>query len=143
MRDSAPALPPPPEARQSILDAITPGPAAFRREVAPDVRAPGDDARRRSDSIIPPPARAPSVPPPSPPSSASLPPLEIAPTIRRDNTGIDPPPTRIHRPDSLADRPFTPPQLTAVPEIPEPGLLNAARYATRFARARFQRRGAI
>ena len=30
-----------------------------------------------------------------------------------------------------------------IPEIPEPGVITAARYAARFARARYQRRGAI
>src|SRR5262249_40971510 len=55
----------------------------------------------------------------------------------------EPPPTRIHRSEALADRPFTPPQVLPVPEIPEPGIINAARYAYIFARARWQRRGAI
>jgi len=61
--------------------------------------------------------------------------------IRRD--GIDPPPTRIHRGDALVDRPFTPQKVNPIPEIPEPGLINAARYAYQFALARWQRRGAI
>jgi hypothetical protein len=51
-------------------------------------------------------------------------------------------PTRIMRQDAL-DRPFTPPRVLAVPEIPEPGLIRAARYAYEFWRARWQRRGAI
>jgi hypothetical protein len=55
----------------------------------------------------------------------------------------EPPPTRIQRPGELADRPFTPPQVLPVPEIPEPGLVKAAKYAYIFARARWQRRGAI
>jgi hypothetical protein len=58
-------------------------------------------------------------------------------------TGVDPPSTRIQRPEQLADRPFTPPKVLPIPEIPEPGLIQSARYATRFARARYQRRGAI
>jgi DNA repair exonuclease SbcCD ATPase subunit len=62
---------------------------------------------------------------------------------RRGDDRIEPPPTRIHRPEALADRPFTPPQVSPVPEIPEPGLVNSARYAMRFAKARWQRRGAI
>ena len=33
--------------------------------------------------------------------------------------------------------------LPPIPEIPEPGLVNSARYTVRFARARWQRRGAI
>ncbi|MGN6104374.1 MAG: hypothetical protein ACTHU0_04665 [Kofleriaceae bacterium] len=55
----------------------------------------------------------------------------------------DPPPTHIQRPEQHVDRPFTPPKVLPVPEIPEPGLLNAAKYALRFGRARWQRRGAI
>jgi hypothetical protein len=61
----------------------------------------------------------------------------------RGRVGDEPPPTRIHRPDALADRPFTPPKVDPIPEIPEPGLVNAARYSVRFVKARFQRRGAI
>jgi DNA repair exonuclease SbcCD ATPase subunit len=68
--------------------------------------------------------------------------LEIETTRRRED-GVDPPPTRIHRPEALVDRPFAPPKVSPVPEIPEPGLLNSARYTVRFARARWQRRGAI
>lgn len=55
----------------------------------------------------------------------------------------EPPPTRIQRADEHADRPFTPPKVSPVPEIPEPGLINAARYTVRFGRAWWQRRGAI
>ena len=54
----------------------------------------------------------------------------------------EPPPTRI-RTDAMIDRPFSPPQVLAVPLIPEPGLVKAAKYAYVFARARWQRRGAI
>lgn len=43
----------------------------------------------------------------------------------------------------MVDRPFTPPKVDPVPEIPEPGLIQAARYAVRFWKARYQRRGAI
>src|ERR1700733_1716017 len=178
-RDSAPALPPPPETgAHALLDAITPGPAAERREPPPpDVRDASDPSRRRSDSKsppVPPTAFArpgtsqpppiarsgsPSQPPPiAPPGSSSqpppltyrrpssafdtdaqpmAPPIEIAASPRGP---LDPPPTRIQRSD---DRPFAPPKVLAVPEIPEPGLVNAARYAYRFAVARWQRRGAI
>src|SRR5690606_29807966 len=55
-------------------------------------------------------------------------------------SGATPPPTRIH---AAADRPFTPPKVNPIPEVPEPGLYQAARYTIRFAQARFQRRGAI
>jgi hypothetical protein len=54
----------------------------------------------------------------------------------------EPPPTRIHRADAT-DRPFTPPKVSPVPEIPEPGLINSAKYTYHFAVAHWQRRGAI
>jgi hypothetical protein len=78
-----------------------------------------------------------------PPTSQAL--LAISATRSRDDfgAGVEPPPTRIHRPEALVDRPFTPPSVSPVPEIPEPGLVNSARYTVRFARARWQRRGAI
>ena len=56
---------------------------------------------------------------------------------------IEPPPTRVFRSDAMADRPFVPPRVLPVPEIPEPGLVPAAKYAVGFARARWQRRKAI
>ncbi len=58
-------------------------------------------------------------------------------------TGVEPPPTRIQRSESLADRPFTPQKVNKIPEIPEPGVVHSARYAYQFAVARWQRRGAI
>jgi chromosome segregation ATPase len=58
-------------------------------------------------------------------------------------TPHDPPPTRIHRPEALVDRPFTPPKVNTIPAIPEPGLINAAKYTYQFTIARWQRRGAI
>jgi len=61
----------------------------------------------------------------------------------RDHTNLDPPPTRIVRSDEMADRPFTPPQVLPIPGVPEPGLVNAARYSVTFARARWQRRRAV
>ncbi len=67
-------------------------------------------------------------------------PWEVAPA--RADSAMEPPPTRIHRPEA-ADRPFTPPRVNPVPEIPEPGLVHAAQYAYQFALARWQRRGAI
>jgi len=81
------------------------------------------------------PTRAP-LPPPITPAASE-------PARPRSPTGVEPPPTRIHRPEALADRPFTPPKVDPVPEIPEPGLIHAAKYAVRFGRARWQRRGAI
>jgi hypothetical protein len=83
-------------------------------------------------------------------TSPSLPPIDIAPksaleisSSRATPTGVEPPPTRIHRPDGQVDRPFTPPKVSPVPEIPEPNLINAAKYAYKFGIARWQRRGAI
>jgi hypothetical protein len=190
-------VPPPARAvheRQALLDAITPGPAAQRREPPP---ADGDVSlgRRASDATMPataqgtpaprfkpptqpppPPARAhrvsevPPLPPPGPhappapvdPTSAGpllatpTPPVPAYPMVRshgsadtdpivaaaRVRSDASPPPTRIQRADGT-ERPFTPPKVDPVPEIPEPGLLNAARYAIHFGKARWQRRGAI
>ncbi len=170
-RDSAPALPPPPEppafqpppapppwadaGRQALLDALSPAPSAERRPpTAEPVRAPDDPTRRRSDSAPPPTPRAkPASIPPPPPIAAPPPPLQMAPPrplpldiapLRVTSDGTEgPPPTRIHRPEAMVDRPFTPPKVLAVPEIPEPGLVHAAKYAATFWRARWQRRGAI
>lgn len=172
-RESAPALPPPPavdsnSSRSSLLDVLNPSPAAQRRE-APPLDAPIVGDRRganASSSMSPlafsrPPERpkSSSVPPPSPPERtkpASVPPplpqaaqtiappsLEIVPRSSEPTTGVTPPPTRIQRPEALVDRPFTPPKVLAVPEIPEPGLVQAAKYAYQFGIARWQRRGAI
>jgi hypothetical protein len=104
--------------------------------------------------IGPPPAResAPALPPP--PKTNVVPPsafgddfhtMEAQPydivSAKREPGG--PPPTRIHNPELHADRPFQPPKVHPVPEIPEPGLYNAAKYTLRFLRAWYQRRGAI
>lgn len=193
-RDSAPALPPPPQiedptTKRSILNAISPGPAAARREPAP--AEPRDGGRRAEDTTrnkpttlppaiptrpparpnspsSPPPLRqagppqntfsddfntvadAPAMgsapPPPSPPPRPTLPPPVTPPVIeaqRPRQDGDTPPPTRINRVEAHADRPFTPAKVDVVPEIPEPGLYPAARYAVRFTKARWQRRGAI
>ncbi len=190
-RDSAPALPPPPlvedpTTKRSILNAISPGPAAARREPAPaDPRDGGrraeDNTRSKPTTLPPatpsrPPARpnSPSSPPPlrpsGPPQNAfsddfntvadapamgsppptpppRMPPPPITPPVieaeRPRQAGDTPPPTRINRVEAHADRPFTPAKVDVVPEIPEPGLYSAARYAVRFTKARWQRRGAI
>lgn len=67
----------------------------------------------------------------------------VAVAAGRPRYGGEPPPTHIQRPEQHADRPFTPPKLLPVPEVPEPNLIAAARYAVHFSRARWQRRGAI
>jgi chromosome segregation ATPase len=69
-------------------------------------------------------------------------PFEVVSSKPRQS-GDTPPPTRINRAEAHVDRPFTPPKVDPVPEIPEPGLYPAARYAVRFTKARWQRRGAI
>jgi hypothetical protein len=185
--------------RRSLLAAISPGPAALRREAPlPSARDVDGRARRASDPppvpprakpatlppATPPPAtpasvitqpmtptaiattatssrtKAPSTPPPPPASKptpppatppppepappppatdAEAPPLAIEAVALPSRTGGTPPPTRIQ----AAERPFTPPKVHPVPEVPEPGLVNAAKYALEFGRARFQRRGAI
>ncbi|MEJ7598245.1 MAG: hypothetical protein WKG01_10075 [Kofleriaceae bacterium] len=153
--ESAPSLPPPlaagEDGQRSLLAAISPGPAAQRRE--PPATGPQiDDGRRRTDlrakpaSVPPPLPTAPVLPPGYPKvdlgGSPNSDPIHIA-AQRLRSDGVDPPPTRIHRSDALADRPFAPPKVNPIPEIPEPGLVNASRYAMRFGRARWQRRGAI
>ena len=214
----APAPPPAPapaldEGARALANALSPGPAAQRREPSPaEPVGPDGRARRVSDLpaglAAPPPAAAapprampsvlgsgpraaPASAPPVAPERAMLdgpratpddpraapaaagvpnphaapdppwatgyprapagfgaadpspaPPLEVDATRARGATD-DPPPTRIHRPEALVDRPFTPPSVNPVPGIPEPGLINSARYAVRFARARVQRGGAI
>jgi len=142
-----------------ITGAPLPAPsiAAARRAVAPEPRDTGAPARRKEDATglqrqetvtpLPPPpvrSRPPSMPPPTPPSDRvpTAPPTP-APAPVREPTRVDPPPTRIARAHELADRPFSPPQVLPIPEIPEPGLLNSVRYSTTFLRARWQRRGAI
>ena len=150
----APAAPADDSAR-SLANALSPGPAAQRREPPPaeprDPGEPSNQGRRRQDApSTPPPAAAPvDLSAGYPRASADLmkdaglpAALAIDATRARDD-GIEPPPTRIHRPEALVDRPFTPPQVSPIPAIPEPGLVHAARYSLRFARARWQRRGAI
>jgi len=137
------------------------GPAALRRQAEPEPRQEGDPSRRRGDSVPPPlPPRQPAITPLPPPPTVTKPPTlpppvpaEIpkpptpaptpTPAAIRDMTSVDPPPTRIARPHELAERPFVPPAVIPIPEIPEPGLLHAMRYAITFMRARWQRRGAI
>ena len=157
-RASVPVLPPPPtavEPRQNLLDALALGPAATRRPPPPlEVRPATDDSRRKTDTVQPgtlddfatvvDPATAPGVAPTPP--TRSRPPSTIPPPTpppRQPGPFVDPPPTRVHRPESLAERPFAPARVHPIPEIPEPGLINAARYALHFGRARYQRRGAI
>ena len=53
-----------------------------------------------------------------------------------------PPPTRVGSTGSMKAS-FEPPDVVPIPEVPEPGLLNAAIYAVSFVRARWQRRSAI
>ena len=206
---SGPGIHPRNEAARALATALSPGPAAQRREPPPSEPAdPSGNARRRSDlssaqphhlsaqgppqvppqpravpSVLTGPRSAPAVLSSQPPmtnpaliaaAAATLTPSHAADppwataraplaasapaataagpavaspvgadTPRRGDDGVEPPPTRIHRPEALVDRPFTPPQVSPVPEIPEPGLVTSARYALRFARARWQRRGAI
>ncbi|MFT3694607.1 MAG: hypothetical protein QM831_15770 [Kofleriaceae bacterium] len=97
------------------------------------------------------PNRAPTSPPPIPKSAPQASPF-ASDTFVTDNDYSgqidalrdehDPPPTRIHA-GALVDRPFSPPEVLPIPLIPEPSLYKSARYAYMFARARWQRRGAI
>lgn len=136
MRPNSPSQPPP----LSV--------PAMRSPAPPPMRPPAFGA----------PARRPSTAPPPTPISGALPaPLssfdgdtfitdndfvraQIEPT--QDRGTNEPPPTRL-RTEAVVDRPFSPPQVIAIPLVPEPGLIKAAKYAYVFARARWQRRGAI
>ncbi len=140
-RASAPSLPPPP--------AVPPARGAFDDDSSTMQSAPiftSVSAPKPGSGDVP----GPSLPPrPAPPAPGTpvvgapvLPPLVVTATTTRE-VGITPPPTRATRPEALADRPFTPPRVSPVPEIPEDGLVSAARYAIRFGRARWQRRAAI
>ena len=125
-------------------------PAAFSRPKT--ASQPPPVASRPKTASVPPP-----IPPPQPVSDYgeefyTIPgdPMFVQPRppvipARAESSGIampEPPPTRIHRADAT-DRPFTPPKVLPVPEIPEPGLVNSARYTYQFAIAWWQRRGAI
>ena len=118
-------------------------PPSFNRRAPSQPPVFGD--RPKSTSQPPPGDRSksPSQPPKPQLPAASEYPVQVASTRLRSPTGVEPPPTRIHRPDALVDRPFAPAKVNQVPAIPEPGLVNAARYAYQFAIARWQRRGAI
>src|SRR5690606_13908934 len=138
----SPSVPPPVERSKSPS---VPPP----RPASPSQPPPFDRAKSPTS---PPPldrAKSPTRPPPRPASSgagfggetlidpspagaqpsadASSATIEVAPTRPR-SPEIEPPPTRIHRPEGLVDRPFAPPKVNPVPEIPEPGLVAAARY---------------
>jgi hypothetical protein len=92
---------------------------------------------------IPPATSGPApAPTPAPPILPASPPVSVV-SPRRSSDGFEPPPTRILRGEELGDRPFAPPHVIPVPELPEPGLVSAARYAITFLRGRWQRRGAI
>jgi hypothetical protein len=154
----------PPATTSAPLPTLSP--AAVRRQSEPvEPRADGAPTRRRTDSVPPPvpaPRQATITPLPPPPTVTkppTMPPPQPLPPILppdapkaggtptpaavRDHTSVDPPPTRIARAHELEDRPFVPPKVIPIPEIPEPGLMNSVRYATTFMRARWQRRGAI
>ncbi|MCE9576723.1 MAG: hypothetical protein K8W52_26490, partial [Deltaproteobacteria bacterium] len=128
---------PPPTSPTAVAQAAAAAPAAPRTSITPPPSPPASPPPASPSSATPPPT-----PPPLPPR---LPPTPSSPSVRiaRDHTVVDPPPTRIARPDALIDRPFTPPQVLPIPEIPEPGLVHAARYSFTFVRARWQRRSAI
>ena len=137
---TAPVPAPVPAPATAPVPVPVPAPAPVPAPVP--ASAPVTAPRLRPGPSQPPPIpRAPSPGPvPAAADTARTPALlAIEPT--RAPTGLEPPPTRIHRAD--ADRPFALPKVVPVPEIPEPGLLHAARYASMFWRARWQRRGAI
>jgi hypothetical protein len=111
---------------------------------------PAPTAPMAAPPVMPPASRPLSPSPPVLPQTTPRPAVhdtfEPLPTPLRNQLqgqSFEPPPTRILRGDELGDRPFAPPHVIPVPELPEPGLISAARYAITFLRARWQRRGAI
>ncbi len=131
---------------------VAAAPAPERRK--PTSPVPPRSGEPRSGAAAQPPgteprASAATLPPPTP-APPKLPPPQASPATPssvkaqgRDATSLNPPPTRIVRDEALVDRPFTPPAVIPVPPIPEPGLVNVARYAVTFGRARWQRRRAV
>jgi len=162
MRSPSPTQPPPlaiPTRTTGQLPAIprptgTTQPPPITRPASPS-QPPAFGAPAPRPQTIPPPIPRPGAFPTAPPPVPAQSPF-ASDTFVTDNDytkppvieaavprGPDePPPTRI-RSDAMVDRPFAPPQVLAVPLIPEPGLVKAAKYAYMFARARWQRRGAI
>jgi chromosome segregation ATPase len=61
----------------------------------------------------------------------------------RDPTQPAPPPTRVSVAIAAQRARFAPPDVLPLPEVPDTGLVPAARYVVTFVRARWQRRGAI
>lgn len=112
--------------RRQLAHAIDPGPAAQRRDIAPEPRIVAD-RRRRSQHSPPPPVAASSVPEPR---------GAVADTAQA-------PPTHAAPGDARLAPPFSPPDVLPIPQVPEPGLVMPARYAYLFARGWWQRRGAI
>lgn len=122
-RQLAHALDPPQHSLDGSADnpggagVIDPGPAAQRREVAPEPSIIGDRRRRMQGG-----QRA---------AESSLLPA-VPPTVPAQ------PPDGLHAVD-----PFIPPDVLPIPHVPEPGLVLPAKYAYVFARGWWQRRGAI
>ncbi len=138
-RGKKPSMAPAPRGKAPTLPPPIPN-SGPQRPSAAVLPPPGPHAEMRP--LTPPPVAEPT-PPPSPAypavAGSASDPIHIAAIEARG--GATPPPTRIQRPEG--DRPFTPPRVLPIPEIPESGLLNAAKYSVEFVRARWQRRGAI
>lgn len=73
-------------------------------------------------------------------ANAASGPIPQAVAIDRSSSAVAwPPPTRT----TAIFEPFKPPDITAVPNVPDAGLWQSMKYTIDFARARWQRRGAI
>jgi hypothetical protein len=152
------AAPAPPPSSEATRTTITAPPSDFQDEgtrpidsgwlIEDDLSVGDDTSAKTTVAAAPAPERRkPTTLPPPSPLPPRLPPPQATPSSvkiqGRDATALNPPPTRIVRDEGLADRPFTPPAVIAVPPLPEPGLVNVARYAITFGRARWQRRRAV
>jgi hypothetical protein len=163
--DAGAAEPPPPSATEATATtaattattATTAATTAAIADAAPDATVPVDEAwlvdpkdltpaptAALAPPTAPPPTSGPPTPAPPvlPPAATTIAPGAGPSTGRDPTSSREPPPTRILRTDG-DDRPFIPPTVMPVPEVPDHGLVNAARYAVAFARARWQRRRAV
>jgi hypothetical protein len=142
-RASTGTVMPAPHSRPASLPHV--GPAAQRRQPSPDSPPPRGTPERRKTDGEPAMLSSHRAAGESAPRAASEPP----PMPRPESTGRikeptlpEPPPTRVTAGEEIAGA-FHPPKLDPIPDVPESGLIPAARYAVTFLRARWQRRSAI
>ncbi|HUH02306.1 MAG TPA: hypothetical protein VML75_09935 [Kofleriaceae bacterium] len=134
-------IPPEDDARTVLTAAVAPDPnvgksdgsdAEWSAKAAAPPAIDPEDWTTDAIEVLEATRRPTTIPPPTPPRRITA----GQPALSRSSS---PPPTRVAQHTEI----FQPPAIEPVPEVPENGLVNAARYAVSFARARWQRRGAI